>query len=329
MEKNRICGAVDVGGTKISYGLVTFDGKLVFKARLKTDRRGGRAAVNQAVEAILTLKEKAEEAGAELVSVGLCIPGIVDPQTGSVWAPNVKGWIHVPLRKIIAEKISLPVIVIGDRQAYVAGEAWVGAAKGSKDIVFLAVGTGIGAGIISDGRFIDGHNGISGAVGWFGLNRNFKQEYSKLGCFEAEASGSGLARKARLALKLKKDEERKKSIMFRLAGGKIERVTAEVVAEAARQKDKLARKLVRETISFLAMGVANIVSILNPEVVVLGGGLFQAADLFYQPLCREFLTWAQPLSSRAVKLKLSELGQEAALFGCARAAWDQIINKED
>ncbi len=206
-----------------------------------------------------------------------------------------------------------------DRSAYVAGEAWRGAAAGARDAVFLAVGTGIGAGIISGGRILHGHEDIAGAVGWFGLDPDFKPEYASMGSFEAEASGNSVARKARERL-----AEGRPSVLLDLAGGVIEAVTAETVAAAARRKDPLAMEVVADVVTYLAMGVANIVSILNPEVVVVGGGLFQAADLFLEPVRREFKRWAQPLAARSVRIEPSKLGEDAGLYGCGWLAWNAV-----
>jgi len=224
--------------------------------------------------------------------------------------PKISG--HVP-------QVNVPLVLESDRSAYVAGESWRGAAAGARDAVFLAVGTGIGAGIISGGRILHGHEDIAGAVGWFGLNPVYKPAYETMGSFEAEASGNSVARKARELL-----ERGRASSMPGLAGGRIDAVTAEIVAEAARRNDPLALEVVAETVTYLAMGIANIVSILNPEVVVVGGGLFQAADVFLEPVRREFKRWAQPLAARKVRIELSSLGEDAGLYGCGKLAWDRL-----
>lgn len=257
-----------------------------------------------------------------MAAVAICVPGIAYVASGKVWAPNIPGWDQYPLLEKIrghVPKVRVPIVLESDRSAYVAGEAWRGAAAGARDAVFLAVGTGIGAGIISGGRILRGHEDIAGAVGWFGLNPAFKPDYASMGSFEAEASGNSLARKARERL-----EKGRVSSMLELAGGRIEALTAEVVAEAARKKDPLALEIVAETVTYLAMGVANIVSLLNPEVVVVGGGLFQAADVFLEPVRREFRRWAQPLAARAVRIERSALGEDAGLYGCGKLAWDAV-----
>jgi glucokinase len=324
-----LCGGIDVGGTKIASALFTKDGVVLSRDKVAIDKTGGDAAAGQVRRSLDVLAEAALAAGGRLLAAGLCVPGIAYAGTGRVWAPNIPGWDRYPLvEKIWGDvgrhgpsehvRLAFPLVLESDRSACVAGEAWLGAAAGARDAVFLAVGTGIGAGIISDGRIVHGHEDIAGAVGWFGLDPRFKPEYEAMGGFEAEASGSSVARKARAEL-----AKGRPSVLPGLAGGSIEAVTAETVAEAARQGDPLAREIVAGAVTYLAMGVANIVSLLNPEVVVLGGGLFQAADLFLEPVRREFRRWAQPLAARSVRIEPSALGEDAGLYGCGRLAWER------
>jgi glucokinase len=317
---SSFCGAIDVGGTKIAAALFTEAGGISAVSKTAIERAGGDAAAAQVAEAIAGLAAAAASAGSSLRAVGLCVPGIAYAGSGKVWAPNIPGWDQYPLLERIrghAPQEDLPLILESDRSAYVAGEAWKGAAAGARDAVFLAVGTGIGAGIMAGGRIVHGHEDIAGAVGWFGLDPDFKPEYAAMGSFEAEASGNSVARKARALL-----ASGKGSLMLELAGG-IEAVTAETVAEAARRGDAAAKEIVAGVVTYLGMGVANIVSLLNPEVVVLGGGLFQAADVFLTPVRREFRRWAQPLAARSVRIELSALGERAGLYGCGRLAWDR------
>jgi glucokinase len=338
-QKNRnvplFCGGVDVGGTKITAALFTREGEMAGREKVAIDKSGGGAAAAQVAERISVLAAAARSAGGRLAAVGVCVPGVVYPETGRVWAPNIPGWDEFPLLDRIREKPpeneigrerglvpDVPVVLDSDRSAYVAGEAWRGAAAGAKDAVFLAVGTGIGAGIISGGRLVRGHEAIAGAVGWFGLDPAFKPEYASMGCFEAEASGASVARKAGEELA----RGRPSSLRGR-AGGADEAVTAEAVAEAARAGDPLAREIVAGAVTYLAMGVANIVSLLNPETIVLGGGLFRAADLFLEPVRREFRRWAQPLAARTVRIEISALGEDAGLYGCGRLAWQDLAEK--
>ena len=312
------CGGIDVGGTKIASALFTCEGEISAREKVAIDSAGGDAAAVQVAGRIRALAAAAAESGGRLAAVGICVPGIAYSASGKVWAPNIPGWDQYPLIEKIRGLCSAPVPLVleSDRSAYVAGEAWQGAAAGAADAVFLAVGTGIGAGIVSGGRILHGHEDIAGAVGWFGLDPDFKAEYAAMGCFEAEASGNSLARKARERL-----GQGRASSMPDLAGGRLEAVTAEVVAAAARSGDVLALEIVAEAVAYLGMGIANIVSLLNPEIVVVGGGLFHAADVLLEPVRREVGRWAQPLAARGVRIELSGLGEDAGLYGCGRLAW--------
>ena len=317
-----LCGGVDVGGTKIASALFDKEGEISARDKIAIDKGGGDAAAAQVADRIEALADSARRSGGHLAAVGISVPGIAYSESGRVWAPNIPGWDRYPLLEKMRghlPRAHVPIVLESDRSAYVAGEAWRGAAAGARDAVFLAVGTGIGAGIIADGRIIHGHEDIAGAVGWFALDPDFKPEYAAMGGFEAEASGNSVARKAREKLAAGRP-----SAMIGLAAGDIGSVTAETVAAAARAGDPLALEVVAETVTYLAMGVANIVSIMNPEAVVLGGGLFQAADLFLEPVRREFRRWAQPLAARSVRIELSALGEDAGLYGCGFLAWETL-----
>jgi glucokinase len=316
--KKRYCGGIDVGGTKIASALFTGGGRMFGRKKVPIDPGPADKPVCQIAVLIGALEDRAREAGGELLAIGMCIPGIVFARTGRVWAPNIPGWDHFPLRDRLTAVTDVPLVLDSDRSAYVLGEQWKGAARGKRDVVFLAVGTGIGAGILSGGRLVRGSRDIAGAVGWFGLDPRFKSEYSAVGCFEAEASGGSIGRKARELLAAGEP-----SLMRTAAKGRIDRVTARTVMRSARVGDPLARHILDGAIVYLAMGIANIVSILNPETIVLGGGLFQASDLLLEPVRREFKRWAQPLAAREVKIELAALGEDAGLYGAAKLAWGQ------
>ena len=316
--KKSYCGGIDVGGTKISAALFTSQGRMSGRSRVPVEPGPAEKPVRQIVRLIRGLETGAKERGGELCAIGLCIPGIVFSRSGRVWAPNIPGWDRFPLRCELEAKTPVPLVLDSDRSAYVLGEQWCGAAKAKHDVVFVAVGTGIGAGILSGGRLIRGSGGIAGAVGWFALDPRFKSEYAAMGCFEAEASGGSIGRKAREFM-----ASGEPSRLLTLAKGRLEKVTARTVVEAARKGDPVSRHILDAAVIYLAMGIANIVSIMNPEMVVLGGGLFQAADLLLEPVRKEFKKWAQPLAAKTVRIELSVLGEDAGLYGAAKLAWDR------
>ncbi|MDD8031481.1 MAG: ROK family protein [Acidobacteriota bacterium] len=321
-KEKTFLGAIDLGGTKIGSALFTSGGRPAFRAKVLVDSRGGQEVVEQIILLYYQLEAEARAKKGRLLAVGLGVPGVVKPGSGLVWAPNIKGWKNLQLLKCLKKEIKCPISVVSDRTAYLLGEAWKGAAKGRRNIIYLAVGTGIGAGIMAEGQVIHGEGDLAGAVGWMALNRDFKRGYRQVGCFEWEASGRALARKARLFIKSCPETF--------ISSGKdsgSDKNEVEIVCQAARRGQSEAVKLVEEIQDYLAMGVANLISAFNPEVVILGGGLFQSPDLFFEPLQKKFRRWAQPLAASSVKLVLSALGQEAALYGCARSAWLGIQEK--
>jgi glucokinase len=313
----KLCGAIDVGGTKISSALFAREAQMLFKNKIPIDKSKADKPAQQIIQIIQSFENYARAEKNEIQTVGICIPGVVYQKSGIVWAPNIPGWDHYPLKEKIQEKVRLPLVLDSDRSAYVLGETWCGAAKGMKDVVFLAVGTGIGAGILIDGKVCRGAEDIAGAVGWFALDPDFKKDYVEMGCFEAEASGNSVARKAIRLLRAGES-----SMMREMVSGEIEKITAEVVVKAAEKKDIVAIEIIDSVVGYLAMGIANIISILNPEMIVLGGGLFQAGHLLLDPVRREFKKWAQPLAARSVKIELSQLGEDAGLYGAGKLAWE-------
>jgi glucokinase len=192
------------------------------------------------------------------------------------------------------------VAIDSDRSGYVLGEAWLGAARGLRDVVFVAIGTGIGVGILIDGRVVRGAHGIAGAAGWWALNPEFADEYAQTGCWEAESAGPAIARHARTA-------------------------DAQAAVAAARAGNGVAVATLDRAAAFAGMGIANLVSLLNPEVVVLGGGVVHGAgDLLLDQIRKEAGKWAQPLAMARCRIELTQLGEDAGLLGAARLALDLL-----
>jgi len=287
--------AVDLGGTKLSAAVVDAAGAVSCRTKVPVVSGEVCASAEQTALVVDKVRRASRE---EIGAIGVIVPGIYFAGSGEAWAPNLWGHGNVPLRSELERRLQLPIKIDSDRAGYVTGERWLGAARGLNDVVFLAVGTGIGAGIISGGRLIRGAHDISGAVGWSALNPEWREIYREVGCWEAEAAGPGLARRMGAH-------------------------SAEEVVAAARNGDAAAKKAVEESARYLGMGIANIVSILNPEMIVLGGGLMQAADLFLEPIRRGVAQWAQPVAAKQVRIEVTQLGEDAGLLGAARLALDE------
>jgi glucokinase len=309
------CLGIDVGGTKVSAALFTEGGVISHRQKAPLDTTDADESADQ----IAALIAEYEKAGHALPAIGIVIPGVVFHDSGEVWAPNIPGWDRYPLLDRLRATAGAELILDSDRAGYVLGEQWCGAARGAKDVVFLAVGTGIGAGILVDGRLCRGAGDIAGAVGWFALTPEFRPDYANRGCFESEASGTAVGERAVRLLGSQAWE-----VISELVDGDFSQITAKVVAEAARQGNGMAQEVLDHAVTYLAMGIANIVSILNPEIVVLGGGLMQAGELLLDPIKKEFTRWAQPIAAEQVRLELSTLGEDAGLFGAGRLAWEAV-----
>lgn len=276
--------AVDFGGTKTAIALVDDSGSVSAKQKLPA-APDFEASVEQIVQAVR----------APFRAVGVIVPGIYDPSTGGAWAPNLWGPEFHPLRAALAERLDVPVAIASDRTGSVLAEQWLGVARDLEDVVFVAVGTGIGVGIVSAGRPLEGAHGIAGAAGWMAVGAPWKSDYAARGGWETEAAGPALARRAGMD-------------------------SAEAVVAAARAGNPQALEAVRRTADFLALGVAALIALLDPQMVVLGGGLMQAEDLFLEPIRQQARCWTQPVAAPRVRIEKTALGEDAGLLGAARLA---------
>lgn len=293
----RFALVVDLGGTKIAAARVDESGKITHRITVPTPPSGGKAVVSAIVETARQLPQH------DASALGIDVPGLAYPD-GNVWAPNIRDWKRMPLGKLVAKQLSLPIVVESDRNAYVTGEAWQGAARGCRDVVFLAIGTGIGAGIVSGGQLIRGSGELAGSFGWMALNRQFLPEYKRIGCLESHLAGPAIAR---AATRIRKAE-----------------TSTHDTIHLARQGDASARKVLAEAGGYLGIALANIVSTLNPQMVVIGGGMAAAGNLLLAPARKVMLQWAQPLAVKQVRIVQSTLGERAALLGMAKIALDKI-----
>lgn len=300
---------IDLGGTKLALALFAPDGAVLARDTVAVTGHAG-----EEVGALLVSRARAlvpPDGGLE--GVGVAVPGIFHAHRGTVWAPNIPGWDDYPLHAelVAAFGEGVAVSVESDRAAYIAGEAWRGAAAGSRNAIFLAVGTGIGAGLMVDGRILHGHADIAGAIGWLALERPFRGEYVECGQFEHHASGPGLVKCAR--------ELVAQDHTYRGALRRGDIATAHVFA-AHDEGDPIAMRVVDDAIAFWGMAAANLVSLLNPEVIVFGGGVFGPAVQFIDRIREEAARWAQPIAMRQVAFLPSSLGADAGLYGAAHLA---------
>jgi glucokinase len=306
--------AVDLGGTKLAAALVSDNGEIIIREKVPLDNRQGDEVRHLILHEANSLLQKASEKKIPVSALGICVPGIAHAKAGTVWAPNIPGWGNYPLLEELKKGLqhhNIEIRIDSDRACYILGETWKGNAKGYSDVIFLSVGTGIGAGILVNNQILRGSHDIAGATGWMALNKPFRNEYVSCGCFEYHASGEGLAKVAKGFLAR---EQYHDSILHK--SGKNE-LSAKDVFAAYESKDALAVAVINQAIEYWGMAVANLVSLFNPEKIIFGGGVFGLAINFLGAIHNEAKKWGQPISMGHVKLEAAMLGDDAGLYGAA------------
>ena len=312
---------VDLGGTKLASAVFADDGTFLHRESVPLAGRSGDEVGALIVEQIQALRGhvRARSPGRSPQSaVGVAVPGIYRAVSGSVWAPNIPGWDDYPLLDELRAHLDpgTGVAIDSDRAAYILGETWRGSARGARDAIFIAVGTGIGVGILSGGHVIHGHAGIAGAAGWLALQRPYRAEYVSCGCFEHHASGPGLVKVAHELIV----EDPSYAGELRPKTANADNLTTADVFSAYERGDPIARHVVDDAIELWGMAAANLVSVFDPEIVIFGGGVFGPAVRFLDRIRDVALRWGQPISMQRVTFAASSLGGDAGLYGAGRLA---------
>lgn len=280
--------AIDLGGTKVAAAAVDGRGKLRGRVEEPVNKSSQSTPVDQMVRLVKAI------GGGD--AVGVAVPGLVR-SNGTVWAPNLPEWNAVPLGRLLRKRLRVPIVVESDRNAAVLGETWRGAARGKRDVIVLMIGTGIGAGILSDGRLIRGAHELSGCAGWMVVTEETNDRTAQSGSLEALAAGPALSGDPLWLANKARNGDRGAQATFKRAGG------------------------------LLGSAVANLISLFDPETIVLTGGLTNAADLFLEELTRVARLRAQPLSAPQVEIVVSKLGLEANLLGAAHLALSTLESR--
>jgi glucokinase len=307
---------IDVGGTKVSSFIFSAEGAVLHRYCVLLKGIESKAVGELITRQISAQISIAEKRGLHIDAVGIAVPGIVSKEDGSVWAPNIPGWENYPLlEELRAQNPQIPTIIDNDRACYMLGEYWQGNARGCQDAVYLSVGTGIGAGILVNGNILRGSSGAAGAIGWMALSTPHKKEYDTYGCFENFASGDGIARLANTLL-LQNPA---------YSGGLAGNPSSYDVFTAFANQDPLAIQVIDQCVGFWGMAIANLVSLFNPEKIILGGGVFGPAISLIPAIKKEAARWAQPISARQYVLQGSALGGDAGVYGAAYLATREIL----
>jgi glucokinase len=314
--QDRLFVGVDIGGTKVAAGLVSSDGEIRTQIRtpMVTNLRAedGLAAVVAAIDRVLAIPETRTRVGA----IGICAPGPLDPNTGIVInPPNLPCWRDFPLAATIEKAYGVPVRIENDGNAAALAEAHWGAGRAYRHIFYTCLGTGIGTGIVFDGRIYNGRTGAAPEGGHMSIDyRGPRCGCGKPGCIEILAAGPAIARRARAKIA---SHHGHPSMMLDAARGDIEAITSEMVGQAHAAGDPLALEVLQETVELLSLWLSNIVDLLEPDVVIIGGGVAAMLDPFFGDLAKGIANYCINSRCREIPILKAHYGAEAGIAGGA------------
>ena len=312
MKKYSI--GIDLGGTKILIALVDKNtGEVLEHVKKKTKKdKGPKNIIRKMLEGIEELIEISGKTFDEISSIGVGAAGQIDRENGIIIAAANLDCYDLNLKKILTEKFNLPVYVGNDVEIATIGEQKFGAGKDCKDFVCVFVGTGVGSAIVKDGKIITGATGTAGEIGHIIVDLNGRQcSCGAHGCLEAYASRSAIERRIEGALK----KGRKSCILDYLETGKS--ITSSMIQKSIEREDELVLQCVTEASEYLSGGIASIINFINPELIILGGGLIEAVDYFYQKTIKKAKAKSLPVPAEKIQFKKAMLGDYSGVIGAA------------
>lgn len=314
---------VDLGGTNIACGLVDDDGTICMRSGVPTDARRGAEAVMADIVAQIEWLIAQNPTGKAVDAIGIGIPGIADPRTGVVISCVNLHWERVALRDYLAARISSPIFI--DNDATVAGVAEFEVAQGGvyDDAVLITLGTGIGGGVRIGGKSISGHHGIGSEVGHMLVGEGlYTCNCGRNGCLETFASATAIRRYAAHLI----EREGTDTLMLEMAGGDVEGIDGELIFKASERGDAMAKRVIDRMVDYLARGIMNIVCTIDPEIVLIGGGLSMAGEALLTPLRARLETLHYFPGAPPVRVEIAKLKNDAGIIGAALYAKQQVLN---
>ena len=309
---------IDLGGTTLKGALVSSTGEIIHETRIESEQQSPDALFSQIAQATLALRDNKKTRG-KVGGVGVGIPGLVNRKTNRIEVmPNLPTLSEIDITAELSRQTGLPVILDNDANAAAYGELQVGAARGRREVFFVALGTGIGAGLIINGGIYRGAAGFAGEFGHMTIDpEGIECACGNIGCLETIASGPSIVRRTRE--RLYRDRT---SSLSRLAIPRDREFTAEDIAKAAREGDEMAQLMLERTGMFLGIALAAVLNLLNVEMVVMGGGVMDAGDLIVKPTIKETRRRAFPPSFNSCEIVIAKLGLTAGMIGAALMARD-------
>lgn len=321
MEKWLI--GVDLGGTSTKLALINLYGEMIHKWQITTDtsEQGMNITTNMAKSIDAKLDEWDVSKG-RILGIGIGAPGPVRFQDGSIYEAVNLGWRNYPLKDLLEVETSLPVVIDNDANMAALGEMWKGAGQGAKDLVCITLGTGVGGGVITNGQVVHGKSGAAGEIGHVTVvtDNGFTCNCGKSGCLETVASATGIVRLAQESL----GKANKMSLLQqKINEGQL--LSSKLLFECAKEDDFLSKEVIQQVSLYLGVALSHIGNLLNPEKIVIGGGVSKAGDLLIAPVREHFEKHAFKRVAKSTKILPAILGNDAGVIGAAWLIKNQLL----
>ncbi len=307
---------IDVGGTNVKIALVDDNGKIIYSNSVPTyAKMGYEYTVNNIKQAIKDLMKETNTTPSDIEGIGFDFPGQVDCKTGVVkLAPNIPGWVNVPIAQMIEDEFHIPTRIDNDVRCAALGELKFGAGKGCENFICITVGTGIGSGIVINGKVVRGATNAAGELGHIKLQMNGGPicGCGDTGCLEAFASGPAIVAMAQEYIKGGKSTKFRE--MAAVEGGEI---TPYMVAKAAEEGDPVAKRIFEIVGEYIGIGLTSVINLLNPERVIIGGGVAESGELLLGPIRKTIKERAMVVAGNAVEIVPAQLGNSAGVIGAS------------
>ena len=307
---------IDVGGTNVKIALVDDNGKIIYSNSVPTyAKMGYEYTVNNIKQAIKDLMKETNTTPSDIEGIGFDFPGQVDCKTGVVkLAPNIPGWVNVPIAQMIEDEFHIPTRIDNDVRCAALGELKFGAGRGCENFICITVGTGIGSGIVINGKVVRGATNAAGELGHIKLQMNGGPICGggDTGCLEAFASGPAIVAMAQEYIKGGKSTKFRE--MAAVEGGEI---TPYMVAKAAEEGDPVAKRIFEIVGEYIGIGLTSVINLLNPERVIIGGGVAESGELLLGPIRKTIKERAMVVAGNAVEIVPAQLGNSAGVIGAS------------
>lgn len=322
-QTDRFAVGVDIGGTNLRAAVVNQKGQILARIRTMSPIGDAKKGEDILTQTIRDVAAQAEVRLGNLQGVGIGIPGWMDRITGRlVFAPKMAHWQGVFDLDTIQKELGLPVYVDSDPNVATLGELWIGAGRGSRNLIMITLGTGLGCGIVMDGKLYVGEHGMAGEFGHIVINDAAEHlcDCGMIGCLEAQAAGPAIAQQGKQVI-----ESGRHTLISKLTNGRTEDVTTSVVFSAAQKGDRVAQSLIERAGELIGIGFANLVYLFEPEKIIVGGGMAAVEDLILEPIRRTMRERCYLIAKGYISVKIvpAKLGDDAGVIGAAKLAFSE------